>query len=436
MLIDRSARVWAMRRDDVMNVQALEFRAAVVAGEQPAAAGPGQLLEGSYFARVIDGAAVIPVRGPLMRTFSYWAWSYEELRRDIDLALAEPSVKSIILDIDSPGGLVAGCDDCAAFIRGVTEKPITAFVGGLGTSAAYWLAAATSEIHLGSGALVGSIGSLIEYVDFEPMFEKMGARMIRVVAEQSPNKRLDPESAEGKAEMQAIVNASGAAFVTAVAGFRGVSEAVVMDQFGQGLVFPGDEAIRRGMADGNATLEEIIVGLAGRDANVNAAPAAVAKETPMDWANLTLAALREHRPDLVGDVESAATTAATTAATATASAAERARILGLDEIAVAGHEGLVAAAKADGKTTPAELALQIVRADKASGTNHLAQRAAADGAAAVPAAIPPAAAGTTPKAKWDADANLQAEFDGDFAAYEAWEKASASGLARVQHRAS
>ena len=443
MLVDRSARVWAMRRDDIVAAQALQVRAAKAEGNPVALMG-GSPLDGSDFARVIDGVAVIPVMGPLMRSFSWWAWSYEEILRDVRLAQADGGVRAIILDIDSPGGLVAGCEDTAAQIHAAGPKPIEAFVGGMGASAAYWLASAASRINLGSGAILGSIGSVIEYIDLEPYFEKMGARIVRVVAEQSPNKRLDPDSPEGKAEMQALVDASGADFVAAVAKFRGVSTEDVLSEFGQGLVFDGAEAIRRGMADRRTTLDELIAELAGRDPNSNAAPAAVAQEKPMDWANLTLAALREHRADLVNDIETTATEAATSdITTKTAKAgedaakAERDRIFGIDEIAVAGHEDVIAAAKADGKTTAAEVALQIVKADKASGSNHLNNRASGDEGLSVPPVKPDqaAAAGGTveekAKAAWDADANLRSEFDGDFAAYLSFEKASTSGRARI-----
>ena len=200
--------------------------------------------------------------------------------------------------------------ECSGVFGGVNDQQLTA-----GT---------------GDGDILGSIGSVIEYIDFEPMFEKMGAKIVRVVAEQSPNKRLDPHGPEGLAELQALVDAAGAEFVAGVAANRGVTEAEVLAQFGQGLVFDGMDAIARGMADERTTLDEMVAELAGRDQIVIAAPAAAAQETPMDWANIDLAALQQHRPDLISAIE--------TAAAATAAASERNRILGLDEVAVEGFE--------------------------------------------------------------------------------------------------
>lgn len=442
MLIDRSSRVWAMRRDDVVAAQVLQMRAERFSEELgPRALINGEWLEGSDFARVLDGVAIVPVYGPLMRTFSFWAWSYEEVSRDLQLAEADPKVRQIVLDIDSPGGLVSGCEDCAGMIRGL-GKPVTAFVGGMAASAAYWIASAANRIELGSGAVLGSIGSVIEYVDMEPYFEKLGARVIRVVAEQSPNKRLDPDSPEGQAELQALVDAAGAAFVAAVADGRDVSEAEVLDRFGQGLMFDGAEAIARGMADGRSTLPVLVAGLAGRDVTLHAASASAAQETPMDWETLTMAALREHRPDLVTALEAAARAAADSEhaqALSAAAESERARILGIEEIDDGSHPDLVSAAKADGKTTPEQLAFAIMKAEKSAGADLLKNRAEADSDAAVPPAqrqtTSSAAGGSIEdqaKAEWDKDAELRAEFRNDFNTYLAFRKAEAAGTARIK----
>lgn len=449
MQVDRSGRVWAMRPDPMGVAAATERREKDREGNADTSAGRGELLDGSDFARLVDGVAVIPVMGMLMNRMSFWFWSYEEIRRDIELALDDDRVERILLDIDSPGGLVAGCSDLAAFIRIARErKPIVAWCGGLCASAAFMIGGSASELMLGSGAVVGSVGVVIEYMDLEPYFEKLGARVVRVVAEQSPNKRLDPESEEGRAEMQALVDAGAEEFIEALAEGRGVPVERVRADFGQGLVFKDKEAIRRNMADGMATFSEILAELAGREGEFGAAPAAAGdEEKPMDWASITSAGLREHRPELVEEIEQAAADAAQAddreAIATEAREAERARILGIEEVAIAGHEDLVAAAKA-GDTTPEQLAVQIVKASKAAGKDHLAARADADRAIGdIPAAPPPAAAAadeTAPiedraKAEWAADAKIRSEFTNE-AAYVAFRKAEDRGATRIYKRAS
>lgn len=450
MLIDRSGRVWSLRRDEAMIAHMAQIRAeAREGGAMPEALAGGERLFDGSFARIVDRVAVVPVWGLLLRRYNFFTWSSEEIRRDVDAAMGDSRVDAIVLDVDSPGGLAAGMDDLTAWLREARtgDKPIEAFVGGMAASAAYNVASAASRITMGSSALAGSIGAVIEYVDMEPMLEAMGARIVRIVSEQSPNKRLDPDSPEGKAEMQAIVDAAGADFVASVAAGRGVSEAEVLDRFGQGLVFSSDEAVTRGLADRRGTLEDLIAELAGRDDTTGAAPAAAAMEDPeMDWDNLTAAALREHRPDIVSEIEGGVTPEPVDEAAlrAEGAEAERKRLAEIDEVAVAGHDDLIARAKADGKSTAADVALQIVKADKAAGKSHLdglrgvedqldpppADAAGANGGAGEPDADAPLE--DRAKAKWDKDGALRAEFGGDFGAFLAFEKAEESGRARIR----
>lgn len=168
----------------------------------------------------------------------------------------------------------------------------------------------------------------------------------------------------------------------------------------------------------------------------------------MDWESLTTAQLREHRADLVSEIETEATSAATAEKDKAVKAAvteERARIAAIDEIAMEAHADLVAAAKADGRSAE-QLALDIVKADKAAGGNHLKILRSADAAAGVPAApssepvVSGKHEGGTPEeqaeAAWDSDANLRAEFKGKKEDYLAYAKAESAGRARTLRRAS
>ncbi len=438
MLVDGAGRIWSMRPDAMMIGEATRQREAISESVDVVGA---ERLEGSDFAHVRGGVAIVPVRGLLLRQQNFWFWSYEEILRDVALAQADRGVEAVVLDIDSPGGMAAGCGDAARELRNSGPKPIGAFVGGLCASAAFYLASAADRITVGSCATVGSLGTVIEFVDIEPMIERLGARMIRVVAQQSPNKRLDPESPEGHAEMQDLVDAGAAEFVADVGEFRGRSEAEVLSRFGQGLVFDGNEALRRGMVDDRGTLSDLVAEMAGRDPITSAVPAAAqpSEEAQMEWVDITAAGLREQRADLVEEISAAAIAEANSGRESEVERAvqtERARIAAIDEIAVAGHEDVVAAAKADGRSA-ADLALDIVKAEKAAGHSHVASLREADSSAAVkpaPKAPTGSVAAVTREEEWDADANLRAEFGDDKGAFLAWCKNSDAGRARILTR--
>lgn len=130
---------------------------------------------------VIDGIAYIPVGGVLGNHLTGFergsgavdlAWIHEEL----DLAEADEEVKSILLDIDSPGGMHAGIPELADRIMQV-EKPIRSFTESMAASGAYWLASATDDFFVTDSSQVGSVGTYIPWVDQSKRFEAMGLKV-------------------------------------------------------------------------------------------------------------------------------------------------------------------------------------------------------------------------------------------------------------------
>src|SRR5699024_5901761 len=114
-----------------------------------------------------NGVAVIPVTGPIFRYANLFtrisgATSTEVLATDIQAALDDPSIKSIVLNIDSPGGVASGINELANLIyAGRDKKKITAYIGGTGASAAYWIASAAHEVVIDDIGLAGSIGAAL-----------------------------------------------------------------------------------------------------------------------------------------------------------------------------------------------------------------------------------------------------------------------------------
>jgi len=211
----------------------------------------------------------------LMTAFS-GATSYEMLRRDLQVALETPAIEAIMLHIDSPGGEVSGCDELAASIfqaRG--KKPITAFVSGQGTSAAYWLGAAADRIVVSESAMVGSIGVVLGITDRTKADERAGIARLEFVSSQSPGKRPDHSTDAGRARVQKLVDDLGDVFVSAVAKYRGVSKTTVVTEFGQGGVEIGANAVKRKMADEVGQFEATLRALSARGKNARGVRTAI-----------------------------------------------------------------------------------------------------------------------------------------------------------------
>ncbi len=224
----------------------------------------GEHLEGSWETEMHGSVAVIPVSGVLMRRMSFWGFlsgssAYEILLKEVAAALGNPQVKAVILDVDSPGGEVTGCAEIAQHLFDLRGgKPLVAYATGNCASAAYWLASACDEVVVSPTSLVGSIGVVKSLRDYTKMFENAGVTEIEIVSSQSPYKRTDPASKEGRSREQAQVDALAEVFVEAVARNRAVSRSKVIEDFGQGDCLVGQLAVEAGLADRVGSLEALI----------------------------------------------------------------------------------------------------------------------------------------------------------------------------------
>jgi signal peptide peptidase SppA len=235
--------------------------------------------------------AVIGIEGPLVRYGSVFdsvsgLTSVEFLARDLETALADPKVENVVLNINSPGGQVDGINALSDFIRASQDrKPIYAYVDGLAASAAYWIASATERIVAEEASRVGSIGVIASVLDNSGAQERQGLKRYTIVSSQSPKKGLSVSSADGRSQLQAMVDSAAELFISKVATFRGVTPERVISDFGQGFVVTTGEARKAGMIDGVSPFEGFLKGLSEKAPVVvlgqPAAPAAIHKETVM-----------------------------------------------------------------------------------------------------------------------------------------------------------
>jgi ClpP class serine protease len=113
-------------------------------------------------------------------------------------------------------------------------------------------------------SIIGSIGAVLEVVDFKKADEKGGVRTLDIVSAQSPRKRMDPfdadeaRSSDARAQLQEIVDRLAQVFIEDVARNRRVAVDTVLDEFGRGGVFVGAAAQEAGLVDGITTLEDLI----------------------------------------------------------------------------------------------------------------------------------------------------------------------------------
>jgi len=175
------------------------------------------------------GTGVLSVCGPLFNRGAIlgenWGFStYEGLDFKLRQMAADPKIKRVILDMDSPGGHAAGAFELAATIRAVNAtKPVFAHVNALAASAGYALASGARAIVSAPSGESGSIGVVVAHVDISGALEKAGVGVSLVHAGKNKVDRYPykPLSESAKAELQAEVDAFHTMFVETVAAGRG-----------------------------------------------------------------------------------------------------------------------------------------------------------------------------------------------------------------------
>ncbi len=204
---------------------------------------------------VVEGIAVIPIQGTLvqklgsLRPYSGMT-GYDGIRQSFLTALYDPEVTGIFLDIDSPGGEVAGCFDLVDEIYGSRgEKPIWAVLSESAYSAAYALASAADRIVVPRTGGVGSVGVIVIHVDWSQKIKSDGLQVTIITygdrkAESNPYQPLSDVAA---AAIQSDVDEIGRLFVSTVARNRGISEKIIRDT--QAACFLGAAGVELGLAD-------------------------------------------------------------------------------------------------------------------------------------------------------------------------------------------
>lgn len=211
-------------------------------------------------ARRSGSVVVVPVKGVISNRVSILDWLFGVtttppawIARQVRAAVDDESVKAVILDIDSPGGVVTDVPEAADAIYAARgKKPIIAQVTGTCASAAYWIGVGADEMVASRSALVGSVGVYLLHESWAKFWEEVGvqATYIATADPKVEGNEYEALSPDAEAHMREMVGDYMAMFVQAVARGRGVAESVARgEQFGQGRVYVADRAKSRGMVD-------------------------------------------------------------------------------------------------------------------------------------------------------------------------------------------
>jgi signal peptide peptidase SppA len=210
---------------------------------------------------VKEGILQIPVKGVLVHDFSFsisgWMTGYDYIWNCFKRGMADSAVTGIALIVDSPGGEVAGCFDCADKmydLRG--KKPVMGFAAENAYSAAYAIISVSDKINVTRTGGVGSIGVLTSHVDMSGAMDRMGYKITFIYAgkhkvDGNPYEALP---ADVKARIQGRIDDLYSVFVSSVARNRGMDEKAVRAT--EALTFTASQAVSNGLADSIGALDD------------------------------------------------------------------------------------------------------------------------------------------------------------------------------------
>jgi protease-4 len=201
-----------------------------------------------------DRIALIRVEGVILDSQT----TVGELKRFSE----NPSVKAIVLRIDSPGGGVVPSQeihDAVKRVRTKNNKAVIASMGSVAASGGYYIAAATDRIVANPGTLTGSIGVIMETANVEGLLQKIGVEGVVIKSGKykdvgSPLRKMSEEERD---LLQAVMDDVHKQFIEAVAEGRAI-ELTDAQALADGRIFTGRQAKEAKLVDELGDLEDAI----------------------------------------------------------------------------------------------------------------------------------------------------------------------------------
>lgn len=262
-----------------------------------------------------EGVAIIPIEGPLMQRGGWWWDGYEAIKKKCFAALEDAEVQSVLLKINSPGGMAAGCFEAVKSIREqirLSGKPVVAYVDEQATSAAYALASVADQIVCPPSGSVGSVGVIVTVGDYTGYNKLNGIKVsVLTYGDQKADGHPDVKfTDEIKARIQARVDELGLQFSQIVAQARGLTVDQVIGL--QAGVFLAAAALQAKLIDSIGGLDDALMA-----ARTRGAVAKAKKDTQMSLEQIA-AALQLDPKTAEADVAEAVTSLASREASVSA----------------------------------------------------------------------------------------------------------------------
>jgi len=208
-----------------------------------------------------DSVAVVRVEGTIMSGDSADSSTNAvsgAIISELLAAEADPTIKAIVLRVDSPGGSVTGSSQIWETINAI-EKPVVASMSSIAASGGYYVSAPADYIVARPDTLTGSLGVIMTVYDATELMEKVGLQVIAITS--GENKAIGSMFTEmtpdQKAILETLLDESYTEFVRVISEGRGISKEEVM-VLADGRVYSGRQALELGLIDQLGNFDDAI----------------------------------------------------------------------------------------------------------------------------------------------------------------------------------
>ncbi len=197
--------------------------------------------------------------------FEEVTYDHQAFVASLDAILEDETVKGIVLHVNSPGGGVIESAEIHSKLVQIKEErqiPIYVSMGSYAASGGYYIAAPADKIYASKETITGSIGVIMQAINYEKLAEKVGIEFETIKSGEHKDmfSGARASTAEEKAMLQEMINESYEEFVDIVEQGRGMTEAEVK-RVADGRILGGTQAMEAGLVDEIGTKEDAIAAL-------------------------------------------------------------------------------------------------------------------------------------------------------------------------------
>jgi len=190
----------------------------------------------------------------------------DDLKIQLEQAATDEKVRAVVLYVDSPGGEVTASDVIYNVVRKVRDggfgpknkKPVVVYMGSLAASGGYYVSCGGTYLIANETTLTGSIGVIMESINYEHLFDKVGLETITFKSGQFKDMLSGARelTQEEKDYVQKLVMETYSKFVGIVAHERKINEDELRHGLADGRVISGKDAKAANLINATGELED------------------------------------------------------------------------------------------------------------------------------------------------------------------------------------